>query len=220
MADIEKLKSTPEEEEGRENSLLDDSSREKDESTEASGDGENTAGPEGPEARVKELEGKNKELEDKFLRLMAEFDNYRKRVTREMGQLSQLATENLIRKLLEVLDNFSRALDAGKNIRGSKSLLQGVELIYNQLYDLLKGEGLREIDTQSRKFDPRYHEAVQYIWSSIHEPDMIIEEIQKGYLLGDKVIRPSKVVVSRGKKPADDGSETDGDRKPREEDHN
>lgn len=148
--------------------------------------------------RLSETEKQNKELEDRLIRLAAEFDNYKKRVAKEQNQLVKNANENLISKLLESLDNFSRALDSAKNSDDIKSLQSGVELIYSQLMDILTKEGLEEIKAVGERFDPHLHEAVLQIESDQPE-GTIVDEISKGYKLNGKVIRHSKVVVSKGK---------------------
>ncbi len=148
--------------------------------------------------RLSQTEKQNKELEDRLIRLAAEFDNYKKRVAKEQNQLIKNSNQELISKLLESLDNFARALDSAKNSADIKSLQSGVELIYSQLMDILTKEGLEEISAVGERFDPHLHEAVLQIESDQPE-GIIVDEISKGYKLNGKVIRHSKVVVSRGK---------------------
>ncbi|HKZ22170.1 MAG TPA: nucleotide exchange factor GrpE [candidate division Zixibacteria bacterium] len=148
--------------------------------------------------RLSETEKQNKELEERLIRLAAEFDNYKKRVAKEQNQLVKNANENLISKLLESLDNFSRALDSAKNSADIKSLQSGLELIYSQLMDILTKEGLEEIRAVGERFDPYLHEAVLQIESDQPE-GTIVDEISKGYKLNGKVIRHSKVVVAKHK---------------------
>jgi len=148
--------------------------------------------------RLAETEKQNKELEDRLIRLAAEFDNYKKRIAKEQNQLEKYASQNLISKLLESLDNFSRALDSAKNSADIKSLQSGVELIYSQLMEILSKEGLEEIQAVGEHFDPHLHEAVLQIESDRPE-GTIVDEISKGYKLNGKVIRHSKVVVSKPK---------------------
>jgi len=155
--------------------------------------------------RLSETEKQNKELEDRLIRLAAEFDNYKKRVAKEQNQLIKNANQELISKLLESLDNFSRALDSAKNSADVKSLQSGVELIYSQLMDILTKEGLEEIKVVGELFDPHLHEAVLQIESDQPEGTMV-DEISKGYKLNGKVIRHSKVVVAKGKNGSDKSS--------------
>lgn len=155
------------------------------------------------EHRVRELEaevaGLGRELEDakdKYLRALADFDNYRKRVARENEERTRCANEDLIKQLLEVIDNLERAIDAS-GAADVDSLRKGLELTYAQMKDLLAREGLCPIKCLGEKFDPNYHEAVMALEKEGAASESVVEEIQKGYTLGNKVIRPSKVVVSK-----------------------
>ncbi len=152
-----------------------------------------------PEEKLAQSEEKIRELEDRLLRLAAEYDNYRKRTAREFEYLCQNANENLILKLLDALDNFERALDAAKNSNDYESFRKGVELIYTHLKELLEKEGLKEIEAVCKPFDPNYHEAVTQCESDQHEEGIVADEVCKGYMLNEKLLRPSKVVVSKGK---------------------
>jgi len=149
--------------------------------------------------QLAESEGKAKQSEDRLLRLAAEYDNYRKRTAREFEYLCQNANENLISKLLDTLDNFERALDSAKNSGDYESFRKGVELIYTHLKELLEKEGLKPIEAVCKPFDPNYHEAVTQCESEEHEEGIVADEMCKGYMLNEKLLRPSKVVVSKGK---------------------
>jgi molecular chaperone GrpE len=149
--------------------------------------------------RLAKSEEQAKELEDRLLRLAAEYDNYRKRTAREFEAICQSANENLISKLLDTMDNFERALDAAKNSNDYDSFRKGVELIYAHLKELLEKEGLREIDAVCKPFDPNFHEAVTQCESDEHDEGIVADQMCKGYMLNEKLLRPSKVVVSKGK---------------------
>ena len=157
--------------------------------------------------RLAETEKQNKELEDRLLRLAAEFDNYKKRVAKEFEQIVKNANENLILKLIEGLDNFSRALEAAKNNPDFKNFHYGVQLIYSQLQDTLTKEGLEEIPAIGQNFDPALHEAVLQVESD-QEEGTIVDEISKGYKLNGKVIRHSKVVLAKKKVSESNPTET------------
>ena len=144
-------------------------------------------------------EEKVKELEDRLLRLAAEYDNYRKRTAREFEHLLQNANENLILKLLDSLDNFERALDAAKTSNDYESFRKGVELIYTHMKEILAKEGLKEIEALGKPFDPNFHEAVTQAESEEHEEGIVMNQMLKGYMLNDRLLRASKVVVSKGK---------------------
>ncbi len=137
---------------------------------------------------------KIEELTDTLQRLQAEFENYKKYVEKRNSDFVKYAKAELIGKLLPLLDSFEMAL---RNVSDKAEFIKGVELIYSQLYSLLEKEGLKKIDANG-KFDPHFHE-VLLKEESDKEEDMIIEELQKGYMLNDKIIRHSKVKVSKCK---------------------
>ncbi|KPU27925.1 hypothetical protein TR13x_00815 [Caloranaerobacter sp. TR13] len=146
------------------------------------------------------LEGKMRELEElnnRFLRLQADFLNYKKRVEKEKESIYAYASEELICQVLPVIDNFERALDSVNDSQKEDSFYKGIEMVYKQLLDILKKSGLEEIKAIGEKFDPNLHHGVAQEESSEHEEDTIIEVYQKGYKLKDKVIRPSMVKISK-----------------------
>lgn len=149
--------------------------------------------------RLAKSEEQAKELEDRLLRLAAEFDNYRKRTAKEFGYLVKNANERLILELLDTLDNFQRALNSAKTSNDYENFHKGVKLIYTHMKDILTKEGLKEIEAIGKPFDPNFHEAVTMVESDQYKEGMIMEEISKGYLLNDRLLRASKVVVSKGK---------------------
>jgi len=142
---------------------------------------------------------KNKALYDQLLRLKAEFENFRKRTERDKENLIKFAEESLIQELLPVMDNIERAIDSAHNHRDFDSLKQGVIMIQKQLKEILSKTGLVEMKTDGEKFDPRLHEIVSQEEADKHPEGTIIEELQKGYLLADRVIRPAMVKVSKKK---------------------
>jgi molecular chaperone GrpE len=144
---------------------------------------------------VAALQAERDELFDRLQRLAAEFDNFRKRSAREAATTIERANERLVKELLPVLDDLARALEAAEEHEGAK-LEEGVRLVHRSLADLLSKEGLSEIDTGGR-FDPHVHEALLSQPSEADEGS-VIEVVQKGYTLGDKVLRPARVVVSAG----------------------
>jgi molecular chaperone GrpE len=141
------------------------------------------------------LQAERDELFDRLQRLAAEFDNYRKRSVREAAATIERANERLVKELLPVLDDLGRALEAAEEHEGAK-LEEGVRLVHRSLADLLAKEGLAEIETEGR-FDPHVHEALLSQPSGAAEGD-VIEVVQKGYKLGERVLRPARVVVSAG----------------------
>jgi len=132
---------------------------------------------------------------DRLLRLQAEYENYRRRTRQEKEEIYKYAAEELVCAILPVLDNFERALAAeGESVESFK---QGVELIFRQLMDVLEAEGVAQIPAVGEQFDPEKHEAAFREESDHHPDNTIIEEFRRGYLLKDKVIRPSMVKVAK-----------------------
>ena len=142
---------------------------------------------------VAELEQERDDYLDALQRLKAEFDNFRKRTARESAAQSARASEALVKELLPVLDDLERALVAAEDHEEAK-LEEGVRLVHRSLSDLLTKEGLAEIETEG-KFDPHVHEAL-LSQPSDKDEGSVIEVVQKGYKLGDKVLRPARVVVA------------------------
>ena len=148
------------------------------------------------EEKVQELGEKLDELNDKYLRLFSEFDNFRKRTQKEKLELFKTASEDVIAALLPVLDDFERAMKASEENGVDKSHMEGVELIYNKFKKTLEQKGLECMESMGKEFDTDYHEAITNIPAP--EPDMkgkVVDVIEKGYKLSDKVIRYAKVVV-------------------------
>ena len=153
-------------------------------------------GPEEPQPEgldVEALQAERDELFGRLQRLAAEFDNYRKRNARENAALVERANERLVKELLPVLDDLARALDAAEEHEEAK-LEEGVRLVHRSLAELLAKQGLAEIETDG-KFDPHVHEALLSQPSDAEE-GTVIEVVQKGYKLGDRVLRPARVVVA------------------------
>ncbi len=138
------------------------------------------------------------EQKDKFVRLQAETDNFRKRLSREKEEFSQYANERLFKELLPIFDNFERALGDPSN--DIKSLKEGLEMILKQFSSFLEKERVVSIEAIGEKFDPMIHEVLTSEESSEHEENTIISQFVKGYTINNRVIRPSQVVIS--KKPS------------------
>jgi molecular chaperone GrpE len=148
---------------------------------------------EGEGLDVEALQAERDELFDRLQRLAAEFDNFRKRNARENAALAERANERLVKELIPILDDLGRALEAATEHEEAK-LEEGVRLVHRAMSDLLRKEGLAEIETAG-KFDPHVHEALLSQPSDAEEGS-VIEVVQKGYKLGDKVLRPARVVVA------------------------
>ena len=145
---------------------------------------------------IAEYEEKCNELNDKYLRLYSEFDNYRKRTSKERLDLLKTASQDIMVDLLPVLDDFDRALAAMNDNNAQEESVKGVELIFNKLFTLLSQKGLEPMEAQGKDFDTDYHEAITNIPAPSEDmKGKVIDVIQKGYLLNGKIIRFAKVVV-------------------------
>ena len=148
---------------------------------------------------------------DRWMRLAAEFENYKKRRAREFETLIQSASEGVIRDLLPILDGVGRALAHSENgDTESEGFQEGIKMIMEQFPRVLYNRNLKEIESIGKPFDPTVHEALMQMPSEIHDAGIVSDEIEKGYSLGDKVLRPAKVVVSQGK-PAPETPKGDAD---------
>ncbi|MZP28810.1 nucleotide exchange factor GrpE [Heliobacterium undosum] len=149
-----------------------------------------------------ELDKAKQDLQDwenRYLRLQADFDNFRRRTRQEKEELGTYANEGLVKKLLPVLDNFQRALGAMAKAGAADNLLSGVAMIERQFSDILTKEGLQPLEAVGKEFDPQSHEAVLFGEADEVYPDgIVMEEMQKGYLFKSKVIRPAMVKVAKG----------------------
>lgn len=147
-------------------------------------------------AKCAELTEKCAELTDKNLRMMAEFDNYRKRTIKEKGDLIKSAGENIFVDMLPLIDDFERAQDAMKTSDDVKAVKEGIDIIYNKFIAFLTQKGVKAIDTENAEFNVAFHEAITTFPAPTEEQKgKIIDCVSKGYTLNDKVIRFSKVVV-------------------------
>jgi len=149
------------------------------------------------EQEMVKMQRELEEANDTMLRLAAELDNYKKRVAKERESLIKYATQDIIQELLPILDNFERAIESTGKSKDRDSLLEGVRMIFKQMYDTLERKGISRIDAVGETFDPAIHEAVMQLVSEEHPENVVVQELQKGYMLHDRVIRPSMVAVSK-----------------------
>jgi molecular chaperone GrpE len=155
--------------------------------------------PDDPET-LKSRAAKAEEYWDRFLRLTAEFDNYKKRAARQRQEAITFANEDLVLKLLPVLDSFEMALGAPTNDPGAKSLQAGILMTSNQLKSALAEAGLEEIDATGKAFDPKLHEAVSQQETADAPEGHVLRQVRKGYKFRNRLVRPAGVIVA--KKPA------------------
>ena len=151
-------------------------------------------------AKLDEKERESAEAKERYLRLYAEFDNYKKRAQRDQLDYTKFAAEKVIKELLPVVDNLERAVAHARSVKADASIVDGLGLIVRQFLDALGKSGCEPIEVVGKPFDPAFHQALAQVESSEHEPDTVVEEAQRGYLLHGRILRPSLVIVS--KKPA------------------
>lgn len=143
-----------------------------------------------------ELQKKFDALNQQYIRLAADFDNFRKRQEQERENLIKFGTENALSKLIEVLDNFERGQKALENVDDCEKVKESFNLIQKQVFETLSSLGLEEIKAIGEEFDPNFHEAVMQTPTSEHPENTVIAELRKGYKVGDKVLRPTMVNVA------------------------
>jgi len=166
---------------------------------------------------LKEDSEKATEHYDRFLRIQADFDNYKKRLEKEKIEFIKFANEEIIVEILKILDDFERAVEAGKSRHDFDILYKGVEMIYKDLKEFLKQKGVKEIEAKGRPFNPHEHEAMMQEETDEHSEGHVIGEFQKGYMLNGRIIRPSKVKVSKRSKEVPDEIESKSKKKNKEE---
>lgn len=157
--------------------------------------------PEIAHQRINELESSVAMYKDQLLRKAAEFENYKKRVENDFASMTKFSTEELIQKLLPVLDDFERMIKATKAAeekegKNDSAFIRGVELIYSKYRRILEAQGVKEFETLGKPFDPALHDALMQMPKDGVPPHTVIEEVEKGYMLHEKVIRHARVIVS------------------------
>jgi molecular chaperone GrpE len=145
-----------------------------------------------------ELEKQRDEYYDRLLRKTAEFDNYRKRTERERLQLSEAAAADLLEELLPLVDDMERALKADPGTEATEAIRRGVELIHKQLLETLRKRGVRPVEALGADFDPHFHMAVSHEPADGRREGEVVEEFRRGYMLGDRLLRPAMVKVAKG----------------------
>ncbi|MBO8136726.1 MAG: nucleotide exchange factor GrpE [Desulfotomaculum sp.] len=165
------------------------------ETCEGEGDQEETISIEDLKQKLSEKEALVEEYYNRMIRIQADFDNFRRRTRQEKEELLKYSREEIIKELLPVLDNFERALASAD--KPGEEFVSGVKMIYRQLQDILRKEGLEVIPAVGEQFDPNKHEAVMQVDSEEHDENVIVEELRCGYMLKGKVIRPAMVKVAK-----------------------
>jgi molecular chaperone GrpE len=149
-------------------------------------------------ADADELQRQRDDFYDRLLRKTAEFDNYRKRVERDRQSMAEAVAADAVRDLLPLVDDLERALKADSGADGAEAYRKGVELIHRQLLDILRKRGVRAIEALGTDFDPHFHQAIAHEPAAGRRDGEVIEEFGRGYMLGDRLIRPAIVKVAKG----------------------
>ena len=149
------------------------------------------------DSKLAELEKKLQEAEAKYVRLYADFDNYRRRVKLDTEAAQKYRAQSLVTNLLPALDNFDRAINSTKETEETKPILQGMNMVLSSILSALKEEGVEVIESVGKEFDPHVHQAIMQDNNEEFGSNIVVEEFQKGYKLKDRVIRPSMVKVNQ-----------------------
>jgi len=150
-----------------------------------------------PLSEYEELKQGFDELNEKYLRLAAEFENFKKRTERDHSRRLQFANEEFIREILPIMDDLERAVQSSREDASFERLQEGLEIVYENFKEVLKQRGIEPIESVGEPFNPDYHDAMMTRESEEYESETVIDEFQRGYKMGDKVLRHAKVVVSK-----------------------
>jgi molecular chaperone GrpE len=150
------------------------------------------------EARIEELEKEVEANYDRFIRVTADFENYKKRTVRELSDLRKFANENILKDMLSVVDNLERAIESGfKNDSSKKTLLEGVEITLKDLFRMFEKYGVKDFKSQGEPFDPVFHQAMMQEQTNDYPDNTVLNELQKGYTIHERLLRPAMVVVAK-----------------------
>jgi len=149
------------------------------------------------QAQIEQLQQEKDEIFAKLQRAAADYDNYQKRVPKQIADSVRYEKEKMIKSLLPMLDNFEHTLAGAESAESVEVLLKGIRIVYDQACEILKSYDVEKIDALGEKFDPALHQAMMRREDAESEPNIVVEEFQRGYKIGDRVIRPSRVVVSK-----------------------
>jgi molecular chaperone GrpE len=163
-----------------------------------------------PEERIAALEAEKGELRDRMLRIAAEFENWKKRARKEQSDADSKGREAVLKDVLEVMDNLERAVAAGTT--DVQAIIQGVNLVLRLFYSKLERHDVKAVEAKGKPFDPRLHDAISQVPSAEVAPGTVISELQKGYRIGERLLRPASVVVAVAP-PVGEGAPADGGQK-------
>ncbi len=192
----EQVEDTQENEAEAEEKEADNTEEASEENAEGEKDAKEKKGIFGKKEKKDPLKEKIQELQDKYVRQVAEFDNFRKRTEKEKSQMFEQGQANVLEKMLPVVDNFERGLSAAPEDEAGKAFAEGMNMIYKQLMKQLEDLGVTPIEALGQEFDPNLHNAVMQVASEEYESGMVAQELQKGYKFHDTVLRHSMVAVA------------------------
>ncbi|MGQ9655864.1 MAG: nucleotide exchange factor GrpE [Thermodesulfobacteriota bacterium] len=147
--------------------------------------------------QVNQLKGEVEQLRDKWMRAVADLENFKKRSAREREDYCKYASEELLREMLPVVDNLERALNHAGDHEKEEALTEGIQMTLRQFLSVMEKFGVARIQALHEPFDPSRHEAVMQVESADHQPNTVVQELERGYLLHDRLLRPAKVAVSK-----------------------
>jgi molecular chaperone GrpE len=150
------------------------------------------------ESLIAEKDKEIAELRDKYLRALADSENARKRIRQQADESVRIQRESILRDLLPIIDNLERALVAAREGADAKTVLDGVEMTLKALLDFLRAQGVTPVASVGQTFDPTRHEAVDHVASDQHRPNTVVDEHHRGYQIGERILRPARVSVSKG----------------------
>ena len=157
------------------------------------------------EAKLKAAQEESKETYDRFLRVSAEFENYKKRSSREMDEFRKFANESLIKEMLSVVDNLERAINSSNDAKQANSgLVEGVDITLKEILKIFEKFNVKPVESLKKRFDPNFHQAVMTEETDDYTEHTVINELQKGYMMHDRLLRPAMVVVSMPKVKSND----------------
>jgi molecular chaperone GrpE len=149
------------------------------------------------QTQLAEKEREVAELKDRYLRLLADTDNARKRMRQQSEESVRIQRESFLRDLLPIVDNLERAVEAARGGGNGQPIVEGVELVLRSLLDFLKSHGVTQLKAVGQPFDPQLHEAVDQVTSGEHPPNTVVNEFHRGYLIGDRMLRTARVAVAK-----------------------
>jgi len=180
--------------------------------TDAGTEAEQGGDAEALRAQIAEKDKEIAELKDKYLRALADSENARKRIRQQSEESVRIQRESILRDLLPIIDNLERALTAARSGTDTKTIVDGVEMTVRALIDFLRAQGVTPLQSVGQTFDPNRHEAVDHVASEAHPANTVVDEFHRGYLIGERVLRPARVSVAKGNETDSrkrNGGETD-----------